>query len=532
MRILDCVPVKGAFRPGEMVRLMVRIESNVIQDSVLRVRVWHLSELACNLEKFVSLQIGIQELEQRVQVSADYPKGYGVVVELMNENSDLLSTATTAFDVLGDWTERPRYGFLTDFGADRNDIGKTLDALARYHINGLQFYDWQYRHDSLLSPIEEFSDPLGRQLSLQTIKEFIQAAHDRGMAAMPYLAIYAASLAFWEEHQDWGLYDEEGNPVTFEGFLGLMDPSPYGPWIDHLLNECDRVIANTAFDGLHVDQYGEPKEGYNARGEKVDIPSAFNSFIWQLKKRYQENAVTLNAVGNWPIDQLASAPQDFLYIEVWPYTPRYTDLLRILQEGQRKSRGKPVVIALYQPAEWLENLRLSDAVIMASGGSRIEIGEKERLLTDPYFPNHSPISEELRTTLTRYHDFLVRYGDLIGPQAGDEVDIVVRAPEDVRVVPRKSQSVLAISLINFSGLGDARWDEVHAAPMPYEDVTVLISGIDAVEGVWLASPDRGDLTLHEADWEYKAGSVVINLQQIDYWTLVAVKIDISSHEEG
>jgi dextranase len=532
MRILDCVPVKGAFRPGEMVRLIVRIESQVILDSVLRVRVWHLSELAVNLEGPVSLQIGIQEFEQRFQVTSDYPKGYGVTVELMDENNEVHSSVATAFDVLGDWTERPRYGFLTDFGADRHDVGETVDALTRYHINGLQFYDWQYSHDSLLSPTEEYCDPLGRRLSLRTINEFIQAAHDRGMAAMPYLAIYAASLAFWEEHQDWGLYDAEGKPVTFDGFLGLMDPSPYGPWIDHLLKECDRVIAKTAFDGLHVDQYGEPKEGYNARGDKVDIPSAFNSFIWLLKKRYQETAVTFNAVGNWPNDQLASAPQDFMYIEVWPPTPRYADLLRIVQEGRQKSSGKPVVIALYQPVEWPENVRLTDATIMASGGSRIEIGENERLLTDPYFPNHSPIPEDLRTTLTRYHDFLVRYGDLIGPQAIAEVDLVVKAPVDVRVVPRKSQGWLAISLINFSGLGDARWDKVHVAPKPFKDATVQISGIDAIEGVWLASPDRGDLSLQEADWWYKSGSVMINLQQLDYWTLVAVKTDITSHKEG
>jgi dextranase len=532
MRILDCVPVKGAFRPGEMVRLIVRVESEVIQDSVLRVKIWHLNELAVDQEEPVSLRIGIQEFEQRFQITAHHPKGYGVTVELLDENNEVHSSTTTAFDILGDWTERPRYGFLTDFGADRYDVSETVDALVRYHINGLQFYDWQYRHDCLLSPTEEYCDPLGRRLSLRTVNEFIQAAHDRGLAAMPYLAIYAASLAFWEEHQDWALYDAEGKPVTFEGFLGLMDPSPDGPWIDHLLDECDRVIAKTTFDGFHIDQYGEPKEGYKVRGDKVDIPSAFNSFIWLLKKRYKDNVVTFNAVRNWPINQLANAPLDFLYIEVWPPTSRYADLLRIVQESRQKSRGKPVVIALYQPAEWPENVRLTDAVIMACGGSRIEIGENERFLTDPYFPNHSPIPEELRTNLIRYHDFLVRYGDLLGPQAVDEVDIVIKAPEGVTVVPRKSQGWLAISLINFSGLGNARWDKIHAAPKPFEDATLLISGIDAVEGVWLASPDRGDLTLQEADWKVKSGSVMINLQQLDYWTLAAVKTDIISHQMG
>ena len=243
-------------------------------------------------------------------------------------------------------------------------------------------------------------------------------------------------------------------------------------------------------------------------------------------------AVTFNAVGNWPIDQLAIAPQDFLYIEVWPFTPHYTDLLRIVQEGRQKSGGKPVVIALYQPAEWLENVRLTDAVIMASGGSRIEIGENGRLLTDPYFPNHSAISDELRSTLTRYHDFLVRYGDLIGPQAEEEVDIAVHAPEGVRIVPRISQGWLVINLINFSGQGDAHWDKAHSAPKPIENATVLISGVDNIERVYLASPDMDDLTLHEADWWDKSGSVTINLQRLDYWTLVAVKTNKTSPVDG
>jgi dextranase len=484
------------------------------------------------MEEPATLQIGIQEFELSFQVAMDYPRGYGVTAELVDENYVVHSSAITAFDVLGDWTERPRYGFLTDFGSDRHDIGETMDALTRYHINGLQFYDWQYRHDSLLPPMEEYIDPLGRRLSLRTVMEFIQAAHDRGMAAMPYLAIYAASLDFWEEHKDWGLYDADGKPLTFDRFLGLMDPSPHGPWIDHLLDECDRVIVQTSFDGLHVDQYGEPKEGYNARGEMVDLPFAFNSFISLLKNRFQEMAVTFNAVGNWPIDQLAIAPQDFLYIEVWSFTPHYTDLLRIVQEGRQKSGGKPVVIALYQPAEWLENVRLTDAVIMASGGSRIEIGENGRLLTDPYFPNHSAISDELRSTLTRYHDFLVRYGDLIGPQAEDEVDIAVHAPEDVRIVSRISQGWLVISLINFSGQNDAHWDKAHSAPKPIENATVLISGVDEVERVYLASPDMDDPTLHESDWWCTSGSVTINLQRLDYWTLVAVKTNKTSPVEG
>jgi dextranase len=146
--------------------------------------------------------------------------------------------AATAFDVLSSWTDFPRYGFLTDFSASRADPEPVLEKLTRFHINGLQFYDWQYRHDQLLAPSEEYIDLLGREMSLASLRKLVDAAHQHGMATMPYLAIYAASADFWRTHPDWALYDEAGNPIAFgENFLGLMDPSTGSSWSQHLLSE-------------------------------------------------------------------------------------------------------------------------------------------------------------------------------------------------------------------------------------------------------------------------------------------------------
>ncbi len=74
-------------------------------------------------------------------------------------------------------------------------------------------------------------------------------------------------------------------------------------------------------------------------------------------------------------------------------------------------------MALYLPADRPTNIRLADALIFSCGGSRIELGEGERLLADPYFPKHQPLTPELRTTLRRYYDFAVRYGEWLGPAA-------------------------------------------------------------------------------------------------------------------
>ena len=128
---------------------------------------------------------------------------------------------------------------------------------ARYHINGLQFYGWQYRHEQLLPPEDPYTDPLGRRLSLETVTRLIDAAHARNIAAMPYTAIYGATPAFYEQHPDWALFQADGVPFDFgDGFLKIMNPTPGSPWADHLLDQFAQVLDQTAFDGIHLDQYG------------------------------------------------------------------------------------------------------------------------------------------------------------------------------------------------------------------------------------------------------------------------------------
>lgn len=520
MKIVDFHPVMGAYYPGDRVVFSLIIDSASPVDFIAQVTIWYLAEKIIGRNQSLGIESGCHEYLVEMELPSAAPRGYGVKVNLVDEERNHYSSASTAVDVLNQWTERPRYGFLTDFSPDRLDIQETIRSLSRFHINGLQFYDWQYRHDQLLSPEERYADALGRRLSLKTVMEFIDTAHNQGIAAMPYLAVYAASLEFWDQHKDWVLYDAENKPITFEGFLGLMDPSPKSLWIDHLLDECGKLQTGTGFDGFHVDQYGEPKEGFDAQGDVVDIPASFNYFIWLLKKRFPTSIVTFNAVGNWPIDHLARAPLDFLYIEVWPPAVKYLDLLQMIKSARVKSGNKAVVVALYLPARWESNIRLVDALVFASGGSRIEIGERDRLLTDPYFPNHQPISPRLLKTLRRYYDFAVRYGDLIGPQAGDADDVQIELPEGVWGLPRRSGECLAISLVNFSEKKELRWDEEHLTHRPLEEFTVQLSSVSGIKEVYLSSPDGRSLSLVPVNWWQAAGKLTIDLPKLDYWSLL------------
>src|SRR5689334_4993749 len=205
--MLRIVPAAAFFRPGEPIILHATLEAAV--NGELLVSVYHVSDKVAQWT--ASVRQGRAVVQGKVPDEAR--RGYLVHAHLGDAH------AFTAFDVLERWTDAPRYGYLYDFSATRGteSIQETFDWLLDRHVNGIQFYDWQYRHDSLLPPQDEFIDPLGRQQSLNTVRKLIDAAHQRAMAAMPYTAIYAASPAFAAAHHDWQLFEANGQPFDFAG---------------------------------------------------------------------------------------------------------------------------------------------------------------------------------------------------------------------------------------------------------------------------------------------------------------------------
>lgn len=521
MHLLDIYPSKGFFLPGEAALLRLHIHAEA--PAQVQVDIFHLQGTCARLIRPICPSPDDQVFDIEWMPRGAAPRGYGVTVSLLDQAGTPHDVATTAFDILPAWTTFPRYGFLCDFTPERRDIETVLERLVRFHINGLQFYDWQYRHDQLLPPGELYVDPLGRTLSLNTVRNFITTAKEYGMAAMPYLAVYAASLEFWRAHQDWALYDEAGKALTFMDFLGLMNPEAGSPWAEHLLHECAQVLAALPFAGLHVDQYGEPKQAFSPEGEAVDLPRAFVDFIRVLKQQHPSQAVTFNAVGNWPIAALTTSPQDFEYIEIWPPDTGYADLLRIVCEARALSGGRPVVIALYQPADHPVNIRLADALIFSAGGSRIELGEDARLLADPYFPKHQALSPDFEHTLRRYHDFVVRYGELIGPGATD-AELQVQAPGAVYSITRAAPGWITVALVNLAGIQNQRWDEVHPPPTPLEDIDIALEIPGQIDGVYWASPDRDDMALTPMPYRSEGRFTHVTLPYLDTWTILTIEL--------
>ena len=517
MQIVDFYPAQGCFHPGETVNLLVEIQSKLVADVELIVTIQHLADTPQTFKVPASLKAKMQTI--RIQWDAPArPAGYGATVELRDASNRTLGRAAASFDVLNAWTDFPRYGCLTDFSAQRPDADSTINELVRFHINGLQFYDWQYRHDELLAPTEDYIDPLGRAISLHTVKKLVETARRHGVAAMPYLAVYAASPAFWRAHPESALYDKDGRPIPFgEDFLGLMNPASGSEWKDHLLAECACALENIAFDGLHIDQYGEPKQVWDARGQAVDLPNAFAEFIEAARINHPEKTILFNAVGNWPIEALAASPLDFMYIEIWPPDVRYRDVARVVLDAVSLSRGKPVVIALYLPADRPNNVMLANTVIAACGGTRIELGEQARLLTDPYFPKHQEIPTELKTALRGHYDFLIRYGEWMqsypltteerGAWAiGEFSPGFVQTDSRVWTVARRRGNDLVLNLVNWNGLdADLTWNTPHPAPAPCANLQMSVHLSRKPAKVFYACPEQSEDGPLELDFDFKNG---------------------------
>lgn len=536
---------KAFFLPGEPVQWVVYLKNPTAtsQSVILRARISYLAQTLLELQRSLSLSEGLYPVEFVWHATEEAPRGYGVDLVLSTSEGQVLSTYSTAFDVLAHWTQMPRYGFLSDFSPERQNFEATFESLMKYRVNALQFYDWMYRHDQFLTPQEPYPDPLGRTLSRHTVEALIIAAHARGIAAMPYTAIYAASVAFYQQHPDWALYRSNGEPYFFgENFLVIMDPRPGSPWSQHLLAQFDALLAQMAFDGIHLDQYGDPKVGYDAQGQPFDLAEPLAALINATREHVQRlrphGAVVFNAVGNWPIETVAPAAQDIVYIEVWPPYTSFDALHTLVTQAQHLGGGKAVVLAAYIDPAHEVNARLMDAVILASGGTHIEFGEQEGYLADPYFPNYKLLSPTLGEVLRRYQDFAIRYQNVLGPGAREATsDYLQRLAlpgvetspslqwDKVYPLVRENGPFTAINLINLMGLSSGEWNQpLSQPPLPLINQPVVIKGVTRpVRYVGWASPDVQALSPVSLPFGQEGDQLSLQVPFLHYWGLILIE---------
>lgn len=491
-------------------------------------------------------------------------RGYGVSVEVYGESGQILTQRATAIDVLDTWVQAPRYGFLSDFAPDDTTSEAHVAALARYHINVAQFYDWMWRHYKLMPPTEDFTDALGRSLSLRSVRAKVAACHQHGIAAMGYAAVYGAEPEYIKSHPDEIVFDANGEPYSLDKMFYIMNLAPGGPWRARILQAMREAVRDVPFDGLHLDQYGFPRDSaFDSQGLAYDMAADFATFINEARTMIQsperEARVIFNAVENWPIELVAPTEQDAVYIEVWPPYVQYRDLQQLIVTAQRLAPTKQVILAAYMKPlgdtvaipEAEAATRLTSAAIWANGGFHLLLGEQDAALYDPYYVKHAHMRPEFAHVMRSYYDFVVRYMNILSDRRLTLCDVDALSASTVTIdsyhvstngdagtiwaVERAMPGYRTISFINLTASTEANWNApvspaVALAALP---VRVRLDGHGSalqVRRVFAATPDDAsnapmELTFsvsHDADG---IAEIAFELPRLIYWTLVYFELE-------
>ena len=551
LRVRELYALKAFYRPGESLTFRAEIETTAPRRVTGTLKVVRPSGGTVQVDRSIDLGVGVTEVDFTAKVPGAGRHGYLVELQVKDDRGNQVE-AFAATDVLRSWMEDPRYGFLSDFGPKDEEIEERVARTTRFHLNCLQFYDWMYRHYRLLPPREQFTDALGRKLSLKTVRRAINSSHEHQAAALAYAAVYASEPEFFRNHKKWGLYRPDGSSYMLGKLFHLMNLAPESPWVRHMLGDFARTLRAVPFDGFHLDQYGFPRVAYDISERQRDLGRDFATFVdaaASVTSRQSADAGNIfNLVNAWPVEHVARRKQVATYVEVWPPHVSFADLVGIVRRCHDFAPGRPVILAAYasflarkpSPPAAAAGLALISAVIFASGAWHLLLGEGEAALTHAYYPKYERLAPVVVRKLRRYYDFAVGYREFLrDPSLRDVAATFIDSDEPTFGVSVPYSSVpkaghvwaglrtkpgwLVISLVNLLDESDLKWDQRRKAP---ENRTVKLKLPDEtrIRRCLVASPD-GDGSLAPVPCEVDKSdgrSIEVSLAT---WTVVLVETD-------
>ena len=561
-----CRTEKSMYAPGETA--VVCLENLPAEATALRARLYSLERCVWDWQLPASKRFPLSLPD------AD-GRGYALEIEALDEQQNVLTSAFTAVDVSSSWTKFPRYGYVWDFTPSA-DAESKADEMARYHLNGVQFYDWQYRHHRpLADDLSGWRDWSGRWISGDTVRAYLRAAHDRGMACMAYNMIYAANETYLTDgsgvQADWRLVRANGadftcdmdaklGPVGVLQYFNLLNPD----WQSYIFAQENRVFEAFDFDGWHGDTIGEngpmrTADGgplsYDADGKPIYlVKDGYTAFLNAAKAAIGDKYLAFNPVGAQGIENVNVSAVDVLYTEFWPWDRNangrlyddYYTLHRTILGACKQSGGKSLIVAAYvnyrnpKAAFNPATVRMLDCVVFASGGSRIELGNGGNMLSDEYFPadGKKRMDDGLRSAVGRLYDFLVAYENLLrdGQRPVSRTVRLENLPvstdgrsDTVWCFAKADSSTEIYHFLNLTGTDDGWRDEEQTKkpPIAHENVKTRLYTDYPVREVWLASPDGESLLpLHlEFQTGRDANGAYAEFTQpaLEYWNLIFLR---------
>ena len=547
---LDVTTDKAVYKPGETVtftltsgslpasaRVRYRKGAEVVADQVLTASTWTWTA-----------------------PSTDFT---GYMADIYTSDGDKAESvyATVGVDVSSSWSRYPRYGFIASYGTDKTaDVRATeLRFLNRCHINGLQFYDWQYKHHWPLGGkpgalLPTYTDIANRTISTDVVKGYIATAHQYGMKAMFYNLCFGTldDAAADGVKASWAIFkdnarrnqDKHQLPDSWKSDIYLVDPSN-SSWQSYLADRNDEVYEALDFDGFHIDQLGDRGTVYDYYGGKCNLRSGYASLIKAMKERQPDKSLVMNAVSNWGSENiLGTGKMDFMYSELWGGESSFSDLLTILNANNSYSGGKlGQVYAAYMDYSHKSStfntpgVLLTDAVMFAIGASHLELGDGH-MLSSEYFPySDVKMSDELRQAIVRYYDFLTAYQNLL--RDGGTQTTAALTSQDAQVKLNAWPPVLGgvttfsrevggkqvVHLLNFRKADNLSWRDMDGTMPEPDTLTSLTLRLKAkgVKKLWVASPDTLGGAPQELTFRQEGDYVTFAVPSLKYWTMIVAE---------
>lgn len=549
---MDLYPVKAQFLTGEEVELRLEMDGSICEYAA--VAVYHLNIL---VHQQTVIDFTGDTLISVGKYDAAFA-GYGVSVKVYMAGQCVL--LETAFDVVDNPKRSLRYGFVSDFTEADADNG-AVEWLNKCHINMVQYYDWSYRHDQLVTDQEFYTDMMGKPICRKTVKDKIEKCTERGMHSIAYGAIYAASKPFFEKHTNWALYNSCQKPFVFIDVFYIMNIEKDSLWRDHLIGEYRKAIMQMGFAGIHMDTYGFPKTAYSHLGAEPklirldqEIPSLISQTREELKDANQDPYLIFNNVGNWPVYSTVATEQDAVYIEVWNPYERYSHIAQLIYEARQFANSqKSIILAAYlEPfrkdsrERAMNAARILTAAIVSNGAYHLLQGENQAVLTQGYYSDYTRLSDVDAAILRRYNDFMIRYLDLFYDPELRNVSMThmgwdnyeYQCPshpvstygetDKLWLTIREKESRKCLYFVNLCGCENDYWNKGKETPVLQENVQIVVQVDRPVKGVFTASPDEASMQAQAVPYigfeNEKGAFVEFFIPKIDRWHIVWIDL--------
>ena len=544
---IECYPDAAQYREDQDVSIVIDATPEK-QTHSLQIRVSSIDGYL--QEKYVETE------GKQVIALEKFPRGmYGV--DLFEDGT---AVAHTAFDVTEETERVVRYGFLTDFGTEET-TDEDIEFANKMHLTAIQFYDWMYRHDDLVYDGEEYDNPLGISISNHVLRHKIDLCKKHHIRPFAYGAVYAASKSFYEKHREWAMYTQEKEPITFADWLVFMNINRECGWSGHILEQFARAVKTLGVQGIHMDTYGYPKKAWTLDGEPInlekDFPELINASAGVVQREDPEAGVIFNAVNDWPVESVAGSAQDSIYIEVWPPHDTYLDLMQLISKARSLSGGKQVILAAYMhpfaeknnPEGAEKSFLLTFAVIHASGGYQLVLGENKGILCDSYYNKYATLRDEFLPKVKAYSDFVVHYGELLFAKAitdismtatgGINEDILFSSEQTGFSVKPEADKVwtkagitdhrIILHLINLKG-ENSLWNvEKTNAIIAIEDIGIRVLLDRRIRNVFWASPDTDGGMPKSLDYSVEMGAqgkyLCLKNQRVEVWSTIWIDFE-------